>query len=50
MMLQQDKQDEGNKGITFKNCALFTNCKSETNNTGIDNAKDSNVNIYFDRM
>ena len=50
MMLQQDKQDEGNKVITFKNYALFINCKSETNNTGIDNAKDSNVNVYFDRM
>ena len=29
--------DERNKGVTFKNCAPFTNCKSEINNTEIDN-------------
>ena len=31
-----------NKGIqvVFKNCAPFTNCISEINNTQIDNAKD----------
>ena len=28
------------KGIPFKNCAPFTNCISEINNTQIDNAKD----------
>ena len=28
-----------NKGVIFKNCAPFTDCISETNNTQIDNAK-----------
>ena len=28
-----------NKGVTFKNCAPFTDCISEINNTQIDNAK-----------
>ena len=32
--------DERNKGVIFKNCARFTNCKSGINNTEIDNAKD----------
>ena len=32
--------DERNKTAVFKNCAPFTNYKSETNNTEIDNAKD----------
>ena len=31
--------DERNKGETFKNCAPFTDCISEINNTQIDNAK-----------
>ena len=31
--------DERNKGVIFKNCALFTDCISEINNTLIDNAK-----------
>ena len=31
--------DEINKRVMFKNCALFTDCISETNNTQIDNAK-----------
>ena len=35
--------DERNKGVTFKNCALFTGCISEMNNTQIDNAKYINV-------
>ena len=30
------------KGI-FKNCAPFTNCISEINNTKIDNAKDIDI-------
>ena len=30
--------DERNKGIIFKNCAPFINCKSEKNNTEIDTA------------
>ena len=29
--------------MIFKNCAPFTNCKSEINNTEIDNAKDIDV-------
>ena len=32
--------DNTNKKIIFKNCAPFTNCLSEINNTQIDNAKD----------
>ena len=32
--------DERYKGVAFKNCAPFTNCISEINNTQIDNAKD----------
>ena len=32
-----------NKKIIFKNCAPFTNCVSEINNTQIDNAKDINI-------
>ena len=31
------------KKATFKNCALFTNCISEINNTQIDNAKDIDI-------
>ena len=31
--------DERNKGVIFKNCAPFTDCISEINNTQIDNAK-----------
>ena len=32
--------DERDKGAAFKNCAPFTNCISDINNTQIDNAKD----------
>ena len=32
-----------NKNVIFKNCAPFTDSKSETNNTQIDNAKDIKV-------
>ena len=37
--------DEGNNSIqvVFKNCALFTHCISEINNTQIDNPKDIDV-------
>ena len=37
-----------NKKVIFKNCAPFTNCISEINNTQIDNAKDINIimNLY----
>ena len=32
-----------NKKVIFKNCAPFTNCLSEINNTQIDNAKDIDI-------
>ena len=32
-----------NKNVIFKNCAPFTNCISEINNTQIDNAKDIDI-------
>ena len=32
--------DERDKGVAFRNCAPFTNCISEINNTQVDNAKD----------
>ena len=35
--------DKRNKGVVFKNCAPFTNCKSEINNTEVDNAKDIDI-------
>ena len=35
--------DERDKGVAFKNCAPFTNCISENNNTQIDNAKETNI-------
>ena len=31
--------DKNNKEVIFKNCVLFINCKTEINNTKIDNAK-----------
>ena len=34
-----------NKKVIFKNCAPFTNCISEINNTQIDNAKDIEIII-----
>ena len=37
------KADERDKGIIFKNCTPFINCKSEINNTEIDNAKDIDI-------
>ena len=37
---QADKRD---KGVTFKNCAPFTNCISKINNTQVDNAKDIDI-------
>ena len=39
-MMQQLETD---KGVAFKNCASFTNCISEINNTQIDNAKDIDI-------
>ena len=35
--------DERDKGVAFKNCALFTNCISEISNTQIDNCKDIDI-------
>ena len=35
--------DERAKGVEFKNCAPFTNCINEMNNTQIDNAKDIDI-------
>ena len=37
---QVDKRD---KSVAFKNCAPFINCKSEINNTQVDNAKDIDI-------
>ena len=35
--------DEGDRGVAFKNCAPFTNCISEVNNTQIDDCKDTDI-------
>ena len=35
--------DERDKGVVVKNCAPFTNCISEKNNTQVDNAKDIDI-------
>ena len=35
--------DERDKGVAFQNCAPFTNCISEINNTQVDNAKDVDI-------
>ena len=35
--------DETDKGVTSKNCAPFIYCKTEINNTEIDNAKDIDI-------
>ena len=35
--------DERDKGVAFTNCAPFTNCISEINNTQVDNAKDIDI-------
>ena len=37
--------DERDKGVAFKNCAPFTNCIIEINNTQIDNCKDIDIII-----
>ena len=39
------KTNQRNKGIIFKDCAPFINCKSELNKTEIDNAKDIDIVI-----
>ena len=35
--------DERDKVVIFKNCAPFTNCRNEINNTQIDNTKDIDI-------
>ena len=35
--------DERDKGVAFRNCAPFTNCISEINNTQVGNAKDIDI-------
>ena len=35
--------NNNNKKVIFKNCAPFTNCISEINNTQIDNARDIDI-------
>ena len=35
--------DERDKSVVFKNCAPFTNCICEINNTPLDNAKDIDI-------
>ena len=37
------KADKRDKGAAFKNCAPFTNCISEINNTQIDNCKNIDI-------
>ena len=37
------QEDERDKGVAFNNCAPFTNCISEINNTEVDNAKDIDI-------
>ena len=37
------KADERNKGVIFKNCAPFTNCKIEINTIEINNAKEIDI-------
>ena len=38
-----DAANNTNKKVIFKNCAPFTNCISEINNTQVDNAKDIDI-------
>ena len=35
--------DERDKVVAFKNCALFTNCINEINNTQVGNAKNIDI-------
>ena len=39
----QQQLDEVNKGVMFENCAPFTDCLSEINNTQVDHTKDIDV-------
>ena len=42
-LLAARQADEGNKGVTFKNCASFSNGISEINNAQVDNVKDIDI-------
>ena len=42
--------DERDKGAEFKNCAPFTNCISEINNTQVDNAKDIDIVMLMNNL
>ena len=42
-LLAARQADERDKVVAFKNCAPFTNCISEINNTQVDNAKDIDI-------
>ena len=42
-MLGARQAGERNKGVIFKNCAAFINCKSEINNIEIDSAKNADI-------
>ena len=35
------------KKVIFKNCVLYTDCKSEINNVKIDNAKDIDIVMHL---
>ena len=35
----EKQADKGEQGVTFKDCAQFTDCISEINNTQVDSAK-----------
>ena len=42
-----DAINNNNRKVIFKNCAPFTNCISEINNTQIDNAKDIDIVMHM---
>ena len=46
-MLAAIQVDEKNKGVIFKNCAPFTDCKGKINNTQVHNAKDLDVVVQM---
>ena len=41
-----DIPNNGDQKVVFKNCVPFTDCRSQINNTQIDNAKSTDVVIY----
>ena len=36
--------------VAFKNCAPFTNCITQINETVIDDAEDADANVHFNRI